>query len=85
MATGLTLLTAEHEPTACYGSQIHCFWHNVDEPGRSYRVCFECRHAFTTEAALLTEHNKQLARYPELVPETDVVRVFCCPLCLHDW
>lgn len=80
-----TLLTTEHDPTACYGSVSHCFWHDVDEPGEPYRVCYECRHAFMTEAELLAEHNRQLARYPELAPETDAARVFCCPFCIHDW
>jgi hypothetical protein len=76
---------AEHPVEACYGSPLHCHWHDRDEPGEPFRVCFECRHAFMSAAELLAGHNRQLARYPEIAPEADVAKVFCCPFCLHDW
>lgn len=59
--------------------------HGVDElcvPG--YRWCMECGHTFATAAELLAGHNEHLAVYG-IEPETDAAKVFCCPLCLHDW
>lgn len=36
-----------HDQYACYGSRLHCMWHNVDEaePEGSW-VCRECWHVF---------------------------------------
>ena len=78
-------IAGEHPVEVCYGSVAHCFWHDRDEPGDGYRVCYECRHLFATPGALLAEHNRQLAQYPDQEPETDVSKVHCCPFCIHDW
>lgn len=79
-----TLLTTEHDPMACMGSLNHCYWHNVDEPGEPFKVCFECRHGFMTPAELLAGHNEHLAEFGQ-PPETDPQQVFCCPMCTHDF
>jgi hypothetical protein len=77
-------LTAPHPPETCYGSALHCYWHNVDEPGDAYRVCFECKHAYLSAADLLAAHNAVLAGMG-LEGESDVERVYCCPVCTHSW
>lgn len=89
-----------HPIEACYGSRLHCFSHDMDEPLAGYRICIECRHVFATAGDLLREHNRVLAGLNEHVdpagdplfaitepipPETDVNNVFCCPFCAHDW
>jgi hypothetical protein len=68
----------------CQAPGYHCYWHNADEPGDAFRVCFECHHAFLSAADLLAEHNKVLAGLG-LEAETDVERVHCCPECSHNW
>jgi hypothetical protein len=77
-------LTAPHPIEACYGSATHCHWHDIDEPGDAYRVCFECKHAFRSAAELLAEHSKHLAEFGQ-EPETDPEQVYTCPLCIHDF
>jgi hypothetical protein len=50
-------MTAVHEVTqACAG--IHCWIHDVDEPGTGYRACFECGHLYRTEQELVNEYNE---------------------------
>lgn len=94
-------ITEQHPVEACYGSQLHCSSHEVDEPvADPYRVCFECRHAFASAAGLLAAHNAVLANLNEEVnpdgdplweitepipAETDPAKVFCCPHCSHDF
>jgi hypothetical protein len=83
-----------HPIEHCYGSRLHCWSHNADEPGEppvslypagGFPVlCFECKHVFRSPAELLAEDNKVLAAFGD-APETDVNRVYCCPLCAHDW
>ena len=68
----------------CQAPGYHCYWHDVDEPGDAYRVCFECHHAYLSAADLLAEHNKVLASLG-MEPETDVEQVFCCPCCTHNF
>lgn len=59
-------ITTPHPPEACYGSHLHCYWHDVDEPAEMvYRVCGECKHAFVTADELLAEHNRVLAEIHE--------------------
>jgi hypothetical protein len=62
-----------------------CYIHGVKEPvtPETYRVCFECNHAYTKQE-LLDEHNKILAR---LGGEREIFanRVVTCPLCVHDF
>jgi hypothetical protein len=75
-----------HGPEACYGSWLHCFAHDVDEPvDDPYRVCFECHHAFPSAEVLLAEHNTVLAAASPGSVETDVTQVFTCPHCVHDF
>jgi hypothetical protein len=77
-------LTTPHPPETCYGSAIHCYWDNADEPGGAFRVCFECHHAYLSAADLLAAHNAVLAGMG-LEAEGDVERVGICPACCHDW
>jgi uncharacterized protein YqjF (DUF2071 family) len=77
-------LAAPHPVEACYGSAIHCWAHNADEPGEAYRVCFECHHAYLSPADLLAAHNAVLAGMG-LEAETDVERVLICPACSHNF
>lgn len=78
-------ITTEHPIETCYGSIAHCFSHDTDEPGDGYRICYECHHLFATPGELLAAHNRQLAKFTDLPPETDAGKVYCCPLCTHDW
>jgi hypothetical protein len=82
-----------HPADACYGSRLHCWSHDADEPGEPASVCpaqgfplccYECRHLFLTAADLLAAHNAEMTRLG-LPAETDAARVFCCPFCIHDW
>ena len=78
-------LRGEHAAETCHGSQLHCFWHERDEPGEPWHVCFECKHNYLSAADLLAEHNRVLA---EMGCDHRAIRaeaVFCCPFCLHDW
>jgi hypothetical protein len=77
-------LAAEHPIEVCYGSELHCLWHEVDEPREGFRYCLECAHMFATASELLAEHNKHLAEFG-IEPETDPDGVYCCPFCIHDW
>jgi hypothetical protein len=77
-------LTAPHPPETCYGSHCHCYWHNVDEPGDAFRVCFECHHAYLSAADLLAAHNAVLAGMG-LGAESVVERVLICPACSHNF
>jgi hypothetical protein len=74
-------LAAPHPVEVCYGSRLHCFWHEADEAPDGFRFCFECKHMFVTPADLLAEHNM----HQDWHPATDTGQVFCCPLCTHDW
>jgi len=73
-----------HDLSDCQAPGYHCYWHNVDEPGDAWRVCFECHHAFLSAADLLAAHNAVLAGMG-LEAETDVEQVHWCPACTHDW
>lgn len=91
----------QHMPETCYGSKLHCYSHNEDEPDNPcYRACFECRHVFPTAEDLLREHNEIIADLNKYVvpggdslwvltepmpPETDPLQVFTCPHCVHDF
>lgn len=45
----------QHEPTvACH--DIHCFIHNVDEPGVGYLTCPECFHLYRSRRELRRAH-----------------------------
>lgn len=73
-----------HPPEACYGSPLHCYICNEDEPVSGFLVCFECNHTFVTADELLAEHNKILESL-DMSPEKDVSQIFCCPMCLHNF
>lgn len=70
-----------HSVELCYGSKLHCYWHNEDEPeAEIFRACLECRHVYQTPADLLaawfTETGYQW-------PDADSVPA--CAYCGHDW
>lgn len=45
----------QHEPSAaCH--DVHCFAHNVDEPGPGYLGCQECFHLYRTPRDLRRAH-----------------------------
>ena len=78
-------ITAEHPIEECYGSRLHCWSCNLDETDApAYRACLECKHVFRTAEELLAGHNEHLAEFGG-EPETDPAKVFCCPLCIHDF
>lgn len=61
-----------------------CFWHGYEPiPWNHYVVCGECGHVFVTASELLDDFNA--ARPPGAPQETDVSRIFFCPLCVHDF
>lgn len=47
----------QHEPSDVCGS-IHCFIHNVDEPGPGYLSCGECFHLYRTAGDLRRAHRR---------------------------
>ena len=76
----------QHDISTCMGSRLHCWSCDRDEPEvGAYRACLECGHVWRTADELLAAHNRELARYPGNIPETDAARVSCCPLCIHNW
>lgn len=80
-------LAEPHAIETCYGSRLHCWIHHADEPDQpSYRACGECFHVYRRAADLLAEHNKvSRAIDPDCQDEADPERVWCCPLCTHDF
>jgi len=54
-------------------------WHHGDEvvDQTTFRVCFECGHAWTADALL--------AEFPRFSWDEDPAKVPFCPECLHDW
>lgn len=73
-----------HEITACYNSPLHCSWHNKDEPGKAYKVCFECKHAYQTIEELQETWMKESFITVTSPPE-NLSQIDFCPLCLHDF
>ena len=47
-----------HRPTP-YCADIHCYFHDIDEPGPAEKVCFECGHRYRIAPA--TNHCPQCA------------------------
>jgi len=64
---------------------VHCYSHDVDEPGLAYRRCFECGHLYRDLGELQREW---LAGAPPdmkgdpVPPESELC---FCPLCLHNF
>lgn len=85
--------TLPHDEYACYGSPRHCSGCGEDEDLEPcYLRCFECGHIFPTAEDLLANHNQVIAEMnkyyhwePPMAYDTDVDRVFCCPVCIHDF
>jgi len=63
----------------------HCAFHDEDEPaGAAAIVCFECRHAFPDEAALVAATNNTriaVGMEPIAITAEDITT---CPHCAHD-
>ena len=79
-------ITEPHPIEECYGSKLHCWSHDVDEPDQpAYISCFECKHVYRSAEELVAEHNKHLDPAWNEPAVTDPELVHCCPLCIHDW
>jgi hypothetical protein len=71
-----------------------CYFHGEEPiPHDVYRLCGECGHAYTTANDLLDAYNFEtdvingaMSMFDSPIPhETDVGRIYSCPLCTHDW
>lgn len=81
-----TNIITPHEIELCYGSPIHCHWHNVDESQtESYRICFECNHTYATSDDLITAWVKQWESWNETIIVIDPNTIPSCAFCTHDW
>lgn len=82
-----TVATVPHSIEVCYGSDLHCHYHDVDEPVETaYRVCLECGHAFQSPRELLTAYKIAMRDIHEIgTPWPDAGSVPECPYCGHDW
>jgi hypothetical protein len=84
----------------CPGHPDWCYGHNAVEPIPEgvipYLCCFECKHAYLTEAELVAEHNKIVTEMNEysarhelpnpVIPlVTSAEFIYTCPLCIHDF
>lgn len=74
-------MTVPHAIELCYGSRLHCHWHNVDEPEtETSRACFECNHVYLTAAELADAWERETgSRW------TEDESIPGCAYCLHDW
>ena len=75
--------TEVHEPTAACGD-FHCCWHNVDEATEGYRLCYECKHMYLTEAELVAAYFDRMVAVAATKRIAGDTIVFC-PLCSHDF
>lgn len=74
-------MTKSHAIEVCYGSRLHCWTHDADEPeAGAYRACLECGHVFQTPGELLAAWLAELG-----YPVADAESVPGCPYCSHDW
>jgi len=87
MSRGIEEALTPHEPSPeC--ADVHCWWHNVDEPDGGYRACLECRHVYRTAEDLREAWREEVtaAALPGTVVVVPVAdEIFACPLCCHDW
>lgn len=77
-----------HEPEVCYGSRLHCWSCNEDEPDQGcYIRCGECGHVYLTEENLRETWLREYPLLPgEPAPEALPAEDICfCPLCIHDF
>lgn len=90
--------TSEHPPElAC--AQVHCSWHEVDEPGPGYQRCRECGHLYLTAADLRRAYRETLRafhdddvrtwldqlRYWKACWLTRAKNIDFCQECVHDF
>lgn len=70
-----------HAIEDCYGSRLHCAWHNVDEPETDMsRACFECWHVYQTAEELADAWEAATGS-----PWTGPGPIPGCAYCGHDW
>lgn len=74
-------MSIRHAIETCYGSRLHCHWHDVDETETdTSRVCFECNHVYQTASELAKAWESEMGSPwagPEPIP--------ACAYCGHDW
>lgn len=70
-----------HDQYDCYGSRLHCAWHQEDEPD-GYLRCGECWHSYPTRKALLEAWKFLNDGNPWRASDCDPL---FCPLCIHDF
>jgi hypothetical protein len=70
-----------HAIELCYGSRLHCHWHDEDETETDIsRACFECMHVYQTSDELAEVWRKAMGK-----PWDSQDPIPFCPYCLHDW
>jgi len=70
-----------HAIELCYGSRLHCQWHDEDEPETdTSRVCFECNHVYLTAEDLAAAF-EAVVGYQWTLEEP----IPACPYCSHGW
>jgi hypothetical protein len=76
-----TIKEMSHPIEDCYGSRLHCWWHNIDETETDIsRTCFECNHVYKTADDLANAWKSEMGivwNGPEPIP--------ACAYCGHDW
>ena len=63
----------------------HCFYHQVDEPGATYKLCPECFHGFRSAHEIRKIINADRRVLGLRWKFIRVSKVTFCPLCAHDW
>jgi hypothetical protein len=75
-----------HDQTGCYGSRLHCHWHNADEPAKgTYRTCQECGHVYQSADDLIKAWAEQWKSSGEPWAIASAENIPCCAFCAHDW
>lgn len=70
-----------HAIELCYGSRLHCHWHDEDETETpESRACFECNHVYQSAEELATAWEAETG-----APWWGEGPVPGCPYCGHDW
>ena len=70
-----------HAIELCYGSRLHCHWHDEDETETDEsRACFECNHVYR-DAGELADAFEEVMGYRWTLDGP----IPACPYCAHSW